>query len=76
MLTTFFFFCSVSFFSDFLQEGFDQSFIEESIFERLKDDNRDVVMSAFSALEVGVFILISQVRFLSGSEYVSGMYSF
>lgn len=76
MLTTFFFCCSVSFFSDFLQEGFDQSFIEESIFERLKDDNRDVVMSAFSALEVGVFILISQVRFLSGSEYVSGMYSF
>uniref|UniRef100_A0A8B9TV64 HEAT repeat-containing protein 1 n=1 Tax=Anas platyrhynchos TaxID=8839 RepID=A0A8B9TV64_ANAPL len=47
------------------KEGFDQSFIEESIFERLKDDNRDVVMSAFSALEVGVFILISQVRFLS-----------
>lgn len=34
------------------------------------------MMSAFSALEVGVFILISQVRFLSGSEYVSGMYSF
>uniref|UniRef100_A0A8B9EGV4 HEAT repeat-containing protein 1 n=1 Tax=Anser cygnoides TaxID=8845 RepID=A0A8B9EGV4_ANSCY len=36
------------------KEGFDQSFIEEAIFERLKDDNRDVVMSAFSALEVGV----------------------
>nr|XP_038032937.1 HEAT repeat-containing protein 1 isoform X1 [Anas platyrhynchos] len=34
------------------KEGFDQSFIEESIFERLKDDNRDVVMSAFSALEI------------------------
>uniref|UniRef100_A0A8B9I897 HEAT repeat-containing protein 1 n=1 Tax=Anser brachyrhynchus TaxID=132585 RepID=A0A8B9I897_9AVES len=36
------------------KEGFDESFIEEAIFERLKDDNRDVVMSAFSALEVGV----------------------
>uniref|UniRef100_A0A8B9EJD1 HEAT repeat-containing protein 1 n=1 Tax=Anser cygnoides TaxID=8845 RepID=A0A8B9EJD1_ANSCY len=34
------------------KEGFDQSFIEEAIFERLKDDNRDVVMSAFSALEI------------------------
>uniref|UniRef100_A0A8C3L5L0 HEAT repeat-containing protein 1 n=1 Tax=Chrysolophus pictus TaxID=9089 RepID=A0A8C3L5L0_CHRPC len=34
------------------KEGFDQSFIEEAIFGRLKDDNRDVVMSAFSALEV------------------------
>ncbi|XP_035177994.1 HEAT repeat-containing protein 1 isoform X1 [Oxyura jamaicensis] len=34
------------------KEGFDRSFIEESIFERLKDDNRDVVMSAFSALEI------------------------
>uniref|UniRef100_A0A803YD91 HEAT repeat-containing protein 1 n=1 Tax=Meleagris gallopavo TaxID=9103 RepID=A0A803YD91_MELGA len=33
------------------KEGFDQSFIEEAIFGRLKDDNRDVVMSAFSALE-------------------------
>uniref|UniRef100_A0A8B9EH72 HEAT repeat-containing protein 1 n=1 Tax=Anser cygnoides TaxID=8845 RepID=A0A8B9EH72_ANSCY len=40
------------------KEGFDQSFIEEAIFERLKDDNRDVVMSAFSALEVGVFLSI------------------
>uniref|UniRef100_A0A803XLR4 HEAT repeat-containing protein 1 n=1 Tax=Meleagris gallopavo TaxID=9103 RepID=A0A803XLR4_MELGA len=34
------------------KEGFDQSFIEEAIFGRLKDDNRDVVMSAFSALEI------------------------
>uniref|UniRef100_A0A8B9I8I5 HEAT repeat-containing protein 1 n=1 Tax=Anser brachyrhynchus TaxID=132585 RepID=A0A8B9I8I5_9AVES len=34
------------------KEGFDESFIEEAIFERLKDDNRDVVMSAFSALEI------------------------
>ncbi|XP_040554197.1 HEAT repeat-containing protein 1 [Gallus gallus] len=38
--------------SKFLQEGFDQSFIEEAILGRLKDDNRDVVMSAFSALEI------------------------
>uniref|UniRef100_A0A803Y7M6 HEAT repeat-containing protein 1 n=1 Tax=Meleagris gallopavo TaxID=9103 RepID=A0A803Y7M6_MELGA len=37
------------------KEGFDQSFIEEAIFGRLKDDNRDVVMSAFSALEVCIF---------------------
>uniref|UniRef100_A0A8C2YGR1 HEAT repeat-containing protein 1 n=1 Tax=Coturnix japonica TaxID=93934 RepID=A0A8C2YGR1_COTJA len=34
------------------KEGFDQSFIEEAILGRLKDDNRDVVMSAFSALEI------------------------
>uniref|UniRef100_A0A669P181 HEAT repeat-containing protein 1 n=1 Tax=Phasianus colchicus TaxID=9054 RepID=A0A669P181_PHACC len=34
------------------KEGFDESFIEEAILGRLKDDNRDVVMSAFSALEV------------------------
>nr|XP_013799333.1 PREDICTED: HEAT repeat-containing protein 1 [Apteryx mantelli mantelli] len=34
------------------KEGFDQSFIEEAIFGRLKDDNKDVVMSAFSALEI------------------------
>ncbi|NWI98238.1 HEAT1 protein, partial [Crypturellus undulatus] len=34
------------------KEGFDQSFIEEAIFERLKDDNKDVVMSALSALEI------------------------
>nr|XP_009688320.1 PREDICTED: HEAT repeat-containing protein 1 [Struthio camelus australis] len=34
------------------KEGFDQSFIEEVIFGRLKDDNKDVVMSAFSALEI------------------------
>ncbi|OXB59197.1 hypothetical protein ASZ78_007402 [Callipepla squamata] len=38
--------------SKFLQEGFDQSFIEEAIFGRLRDDNRDVVMSAFSVLEI------------------------
>uniref|UniRef100_A0A8C3U1S2 HEAT repeat-containing protein 1 n=1 Tax=Catharus ustulatus TaxID=91951 RepID=A0A8C3U1S2_CATUS len=35
-------------------EGFDQAFIEEAIFGRLKDDNRDVVMSALSSLEVSV----------------------
>ncbi|XP_032864479.2 HEAT repeat-containing protein 1 [Tyto alba] len=34
------------------KEGFDQSFIEEAIFDRLKDDNRDVVMSALSSLEI------------------------
>ncbi|NXV94012.1 HEAT1 protein, partial [Calonectris borealis] len=34
------------------KEGFDQSFIEEAIFGRLKDDNRDVVMSALSSLEI------------------------
>ncbi|NWX47327.1 HEAT1 protein, partial [Steatornis caripensis] len=34
------------------KEGFDQSFIEEAIFSRLKDDNRDVVMSALSSLEI------------------------
>uniref|UniRef100_A0A8C3U5N9 HEAT repeat-containing protein 1 n=1 Tax=Catharus ustulatus TaxID=91951 RepID=A0A8C3U5N9_CATUS len=36
------------------KEGFDQAFIEEAIFGRLKDDNRDVVMSALSSLEVSV----------------------
>nr|XP_009486339.1 PREDICTED: HEAT repeat-containing protein 1 [Pelecanus crispus] len=34
------------------KEGFDQSFIEEAIFGRLKDDNKDVVMSALSSLEI------------------------
>ncbi|XP_051470250.1 HEAT repeat-containing protein 1 isoform X2 [Apus apus] len=34
------------------KEGFDQSFIEGAIFGRLKDDNRDVVMSALSSLEI------------------------
>ncbi|XP_065486544.1 HEAT repeat-containing protein 1 isoform X1 [Caloenas nicobarica] len=34
------------------KEGFDQSFIEEAIFGRLQDDNRDVVMSALSSLEI------------------------
>uniref|UniRef100_A0A8C8EF86 HEAT repeat-containing protein 1 n=1 Tax=Otus sunia TaxID=257818 RepID=A0A8C8EF86_9STRI len=34
------------------KEGFDESFIEEAIFDRLKDDNRDVVMSALSSLEI------------------------
>nr|XP_054486738.1 HEAT repeat-containing protein 1 [Agelaius phoeniceus] len=34
------------------KEGFDQAFIEEAIFGRLKDDNRDVVMSALSSLEI------------------------
>ncbi|NWW83175.1 HEAT1 protein, partial [Climacteris rufus] len=33
------------------KEGFDQAFIEEAILGRLKDDNRDVVMSALSSLE-------------------------
>ncbi|XP_075352080.1 HEAT repeat-containing protein 1 isoform X1 [Mycteria americana] len=34
------------------KEGFDQSFIEEAIFGRLKDENRDVVMSALGSLEI------------------------
>ncbi|NXP21354.1 HEAT1 protein, partial [Scytalopus superciliaris] len=34
------------------KEGFDEAFIEEAIFSRLKDDNRDVVMSALSSLEI------------------------
>ncbi|KAM9382497.1 HEAT repeat-containing protein 1 [Phaethornis superciliosus] len=34
------------------KEGFDRSFIEEAIFDRLKDDSRDVVMSALSSLEI------------------------
>ncbi|XP_057876987.1 HEAT repeat-containing protein 1 [Melospiza georgiana] len=34
------------------KEGFDQAFIEEAIFGRLKDDNRDVVMAALSSLEI------------------------
>ncbi|NXU49691.1 HEAT1 protein, partial [Turnix velox] len=34
------------------KEGFDQSFIEEAIFSRLKDDNKDVVMSALHSLEI------------------------
>ncbi|KAM6279972.1 HEAT repeat-containing protein 1 [Porphyrio hochstetteri] len=34
------------------KEGFDQSFIEEAIFGRLKDDNKDVVMSALCSLEI------------------------
>ncbi|KFV12874.1 HEAT repeat-containing protein 1, partial [Tauraco erythrolophus] len=34
------------------KDGFDQSFLEEAIFCRLKDDNRDVVMSALSSLEI------------------------
>ncbi|KAM6323789.1 HEAT repeat-containing protein 1 [Aegotheles albertisi] len=34
------------------KEGFDQCFIEEAIFGRLKDDNRDVVMSALNSLEI------------------------
>ncbi|NXD21175.1 HEAT1 protein, partial [Spelaeornis formosus] len=34
------------------EEGFDHAFIEEAIFERLKDDNRDVVMFALSSLEI------------------------
>ncbi|NXU02496.1 HEAT1 protein, partial [Buphagus erythrorhynchus] len=34
------------------KEGFDQAFIEEAILGRLKDDNRDVVMSALSSLEI------------------------
>ncbi|KFP34827.1 HEAT repeat-containing protein 1, partial [Chlamydotis macqueenii] len=34
------------------KEGFDQSFIEEAIFGRLNDDNKDVVMSALSSLEI------------------------
>ncbi|KFO77095.1 HEAT repeat-containing protein 1 [Cuculus canorus] len=33
------------------KEGFDQSFIEAAVFDRLKDDNRDVVMSALGSLE-------------------------
>ncbi|NXV47006.1 HEAT1 protein, partial [Uria aalge] len=34
------------------KEGFDQSFLEEAIFDRLKDDNRDVVTSALNSLEI------------------------
>uniref|UniRef100_A0A8C3TWI2 HEAT repeat-containing protein 1 n=1 Tax=Catharus ustulatus TaxID=91951 RepID=A0A8C3TWI2_CATUS len=34
-----------------IRDSFDQAFIEEAIFGRLKDDNRDVVMSALSSLE-------------------------
>ncbi|NWR66054.1 HEAT1 protein, partial [Bucorvus abyssinicus] len=34
------------------KEGFDESFIEQAIFGRLQDDNRDVVMSALSSLEI------------------------
>ncbi|NWU93578.1 HEAT1 protein, partial [Upupa epops] len=34
------------------KEGFEHSFIEEAIFSRLKDDNRDVVMSALNSLEI------------------------
>ncbi|NXB80217.1 HEAT1 protein, partial [Donacobius atricapilla] len=34
------------------KEGFDPAFIEEAIFGRLKDDNKDVVMSALSSLEI------------------------
>ncbi|NXD65414.1 HEAT1 protein, partial [Eolophus roseicapillus] len=34
------------------KEGFDQSFIEEAILDRLKDDNKDVVMSALNSLEI------------------------
>ncbi|XP_069708454.1 HEAT repeat-containing protein 1 isoform X1 [Phaenicophaeus curvirostris] len=34
------------------KEGFDQSFIEAAVFDRLKDDNRDVVMSALGSLDV------------------------
>uniref|UniRef100_A0A8C3DK90 HEAT repeat-containing protein 1 n=1 Tax=Corvus moneduloides TaxID=1196302 RepID=A0A8C3DK90_CORMO len=55
------------------KEGFDQAFIEEAIFGRLKDDNRDVVMSALSSLEVGVCLLACEI--LPGLECVTGMYS-
>lgn len=51
MLPTIFFFPFI-----FFQEGFDQSFVEEAIFGRLKDENRDVVMSALSSLEVSVCV--------------------
>lgn len=58
----------------FFQEGFDQSFIEEAIFGRLRDDNRDVVMSALSSLEVSLYLdMLGEI--LAGLEYVSGMYS-
>uniref|UniRef100_A0A8C3TZ96 HEAT repeat-containing protein 1 n=1 Tax=Catharus ustulatus TaxID=91951 RepID=A0A8C3TZ96_CATUS len=43
------------------KEGFDQAFIEEAIFGRLKDDNRDVVMSALSSLEVSVALIVSSL---------------
>lgn len=69
----FFFLDSV--FLYFFQEGFDQAFIEEAIIGRLKDDNRDVVMSALSSLEVNVCLLACEI--LPGLECVcvSGMYS-
>ncbi|NXK98660.1 HEAT1 protein, partial [Formicarius rufipectus] len=34
------------------KEGFDEAFIKEAIFGRLRDDNKDVVMSALSSLEI------------------------
>ncbi|NXV10325.1 HEAT1 protein, partial [Cettia cetti] len=69
------------------KEGFDQAFIEEAIFGRLKDDNRDVVMSALSSLEtfreqvnpevmVSSLLNIFQKADLSkdGKWYVHGLY--
>uniref|UniRef100_A0A8C0C232 HEAT repeat-containing protein 1 n=1 Tax=Buteo japonicus TaxID=224669 RepID=A0A8C0C232_9AVES len=51
------------------KEGFDQSFIEEAIFGRLRDDNRDVVMSALSSLEVSLYLdMLGEI--LAGLEYV------
>uniref|UniRef100_A0A8D2JC74 HEAT repeat-containing protein 1 n=1 Tax=Varanus komodoensis TaxID=61221 RepID=A0A8D2JC74_VARKO len=46
------------------EEGFDDSFIEEAISARLKDDNLEVVMSALGALE----ILKSALHLLSKEE--------
>lgn len=68
------FFFPLALFLCFFQEGFDQSFIEEAIFGRLRDDNRDVVMSALSSLEVSLYLdMLGEI--LAGLEYVSGMYS-
>uniref|UniRef100_A0A8D2JID2 HEAT repeat-containing protein 1 n=1 Tax=Varanus komodoensis TaxID=61221 RepID=A0A8D2JID2_VARKO len=46
------------------EEGFDDSFIEEAISARLKDDNLEVVMSALGALEVCLHLLNGQKEIL------------
>uniref|UniRef100_A0A8D2JAB7 HEAT repeat-containing protein 1 n=1 Tax=Varanus komodoensis TaxID=61221 RepID=A0A8D2JAB7_VARKO len=43
------------------EEGFDDSFIEEAISARLKDDNLEVVMSALGALEVCLHLLNEEI---------------
>lgn len=45
-----------------LQNGFDEAFLKDSLLERIKDDEPEVVMSALTALEVrqpvNAFILL------------------